>query len=93
MVIQKHISTRAWLELLLLAIIWGGVFLTAAIALEDIPPFTLVAIRASGAALVLWAVALPARSYIGFALIAAGLTVIDGRAFSTLRRWFMPMGT
>ena len=34
--------------------------------------------------------ALPARSYIGFSLIAAGLIVIDGRAFSTLRRSFMP---
>ena len=58
MVIQKHISTRAWLELLLLGSVWGGVFLAAAIALEEIPPFTLVAIRASLAALVLWAVAL-----------------------------------
>ena len=58
MVIQKHISTRAWLELLLLGFVWGGVFLAAAIALEEIPPFTLVATRASLAALVLWAVAL-----------------------------------
>ncbi len=58
MVVQKHISTRAWGELLLLGLVWGGVFLTAAIALEDIPPFTLVAIRISLAALVLWAVAL-----------------------------------
>jgi len=58
MIIQKHISARAWFELLLLGSVWGGVFLAAAIALEEIPPFTLVAIRASLAALVLWAVAL-----------------------------------
>jgi len=58
MVIQKHISARAWLELWLLGLIWGGVFLAAAIALEEIPPFTLVAIRISLAALVLWAIAL-----------------------------------
>lgn len=56
MVIQKHISARAWLELLLLGLIWGGVFLAAAIALKEIPPFTLVAIRATLAALVLWSV-------------------------------------
>lgn len=56
MIIQKQISTRAWLEIMLLSLIWGGVFLSAAIALEEIPPFTLVAIRASLAALVLWAV-------------------------------------
>ncbi len=58
MVIQKHISTRAWFELLLLGSVWGGVFLAAAIALEEIPPFTLVAIRTSLAAIVLWAVSL-----------------------------------
>ena len=58
MVIQKHISTRAWFALLLLGLIWGGVFLAAAIALKEIPPFSLVAIRISLAALLLWAVVL-----------------------------------
>lgn len=58
MVIQKHISTRAWVEMGMLGMIWGGVFLAAAIALEEIPPFTLVAIRASLAAVVLWIYAL-----------------------------------
>ena len=58
MVIQKHISTRAWSELFLLGVIWGGVFLTAAIALKEIPPFSLVAIRITLAALVLWVLAL-----------------------------------
>ena len=58
MIIQKHISTRAWAELLLLGMIWGGVFLAAAIALKEIPPFTLVAIRIALAAVVLWLFAL-----------------------------------
>lgn len=58
MIIQKQMSTRAWAEILLLALIWGAVFLTAAIALEEMPPFTLVAIRISLAAIVLWAVVL-----------------------------------
>lgn len=62
MIIQKHISTRAWAELLLLGIIWGGVFLAAAIALKEIPPFTLVAIRITLAAIILWVFALLRRS-------------------------------
>ena len=58
MIVQKQMSTRAWGEILLLAAIWGGVFLTVAIALEEIPPFTLVAIRISLATVFLWAVVL-----------------------------------
>ncbi len=58
MVTQKHISPRAWFALALLGLIWGGVFLAAAIALEEIPPFTLVAARISLAAGLLWAIAL-----------------------------------
>ena len=58
MVIQKQISTRAWGELFLLGLVWGGVFLATAIALDEIPPFTLVALRVSLAALVFWVIAL-----------------------------------
>lgn len=61
---QKQMSTRAWLELLLLASIWGGVFFAAAIALKEMPPFTLVAVRASLAALVLWVVVIARGSRI-----------------------------
>jgi len=64
MIPQKQMSGRAWLEILFLAMIWGGVFLAAAIALKEIPPFTLVAIRTLLAALVLWAVSLLRRSQI-----------------------------
>lgn len=64
MVVQKHISSRAWLEILLLGTIWGGVFLAAAIALKEIPPFTLVAIRIVLAAAVLWAYVLLRKSAI-----------------------------
>ncbi len=54
MVNQQNISTRAWLELLLLGIIWGGVFLTVAIGLEELSPLALAAFRTGIAAPILW---------------------------------------
>lgn len=51
---QKSISSRAWAELLLLGLIWGGVFLSVRIALNEIGVLSTVAHRALWAALVLW---------------------------------------
>lgn len=48
-------STRAWGELGLLALIWGGSFLSIRVALDEIPFVTSVAYRVAIAALVLWA--------------------------------------
>ncbi len=42
--------------LLGLSVIWGGSFFFIAVAVEELPPFTIVALRVSLAALVLWAV-------------------------------------
>lgn len=53
---QKSLSPRAWSELLLLGVIWGGTFLTVRIALDQIPVVTLVLHRTGWATLVLWAV-------------------------------------
>lgn len=53
---QKNISGRAWAELLLLAIIWGGSFLSVRVALDEIGFVSVVAHRVFWAALVLWAV-------------------------------------
>jgi len=47
---QKSISARAWGELLLLALIWGGVFLSVRIALNEIGVLSAVAHRALWAA-------------------------------------------
>lgn len=47
-------SARAWAELLLLGIVWGGVFLAARIALDEVGVLTAVAHRTFWAALVLW---------------------------------------
>jgi len=51
---QKSLSFRAWVELLLLALIWGASFLTFAIALREVGVFTVVAHRVFWAALLLW---------------------------------------
>lgn len=55
---QKSISARAWLDLLLLGLIWGASFLAIRIALDDIGPLTAVAHRTGWAMLALWAVVL-----------------------------------
>lgn len=51
---QASLTARAWAELLLLALIWGGVFLAVTVALREVPVFTLVAYRVAGGALILW---------------------------------------
>ncbi len=51
---QTDISPRAWAELILLGLIWGGSFLSIAIALRDVGVLTTVAHRVFWAALLLW---------------------------------------
>lgn len=58
---QKSLSGRAWAELILLAVIWGGSFLSIRIALDEVPPLTSVAHRTGWAMLALWAVVLVMR--------------------------------
>ncbi len=55
MMTQKSLSPRAWAELALLALIWGGSFLSIRVALDEIGPLTVVAHRVGWAALILWA--------------------------------------
>ena len=52
---QKTLSGRAWIELSLLSLLWGGSFLSIRIALDEIGFFTAVAHRVFWATLVLWA--------------------------------------
>ena len=51
---QTAISPRAWTELALLALIWGGSFLAIGVAVREVPVFWVVAIRVGGADLALW---------------------------------------
>ncbi len=53
---QKFISPRAWAELLLLALIWGGSFLSVRVALDELPVMTTVLHRTLWAMLALWSV-------------------------------------
>ncbi|WP_243613787.1 DMT family transporter [Shimia aestuarii] len=55
---QMSLSPRAWAELFLLGAIWGGVFLAARLALNEIGVLTAVAHRTVWAALTLWGVVL-----------------------------------
>jgi drug/metabolite transporter (DMT)-like permease len=54
MIAQRQMSLVAWALLALLAVIWGGSYLSNRIALEDVPVFTTVAFRVGGAAIALW---------------------------------------
>ena len=54
MIAQRQISFIAWALLVLLAVIWGGSYLSNRVALEEVPVFTTVAFRVGGAAVALW---------------------------------------
>ncbi len=47
-----------WASLILLSVLWGGSFFFIEVAVAEIPPLTLVALRVGLAALTLWAVVL-----------------------------------
>lgn len=53
---QTSIPDRAWAEMALLALVWGGSFLAIRTALDEIGPFTVVALRVLPAAAALWIV-------------------------------------
>ncbi len=76
---QTSLSARAWAELILLGLIWGGSFLAIRTALDEIDPLTSVLHRTGIAALVLWpfvilsGTPLPKTARIWGALLGMGL--------------------
>ncbi|MEM8631874.1 MAG: DMT family transporter [Pseudomonadota bacterium] len=58
MTTQQTLSTRAWAELMLLALVWGASFLSIRIALDEVPFVTSVAFRVGIASVALWTVVL-----------------------------------
>jgi drug/metabolite transporter (DMT)-like permease len=54
-VAQRPMTAREWGLLALLSLLWGGSFFFVAVAVEELPPLTLVTLRASLAAALLWA--------------------------------------
>jgi drug/metabolite transporter (DMT)-like permease len=59
---QTSLTPRAWAELLLLSLVWGGSFLAIRTTLDEIGVLTSVAHRVTWAALALWVVVLATRA-------------------------------
>lgn len=91
MTTQQTMTPRAWAELALLSLIWGGVFLSVRVALDEIGPLTIVAHRVGWACLVLWSVVLAAglsvpltgRVLVGF----LGMGLLNNALPFTLQAW------
>ncbi len=93
------LSPRAWTELLLLGLIWGGSFLAIRTALDEIGPLTSVLYRTGIAALVLWPVVLwrkevlPREARVWAALL--GMGVLNNVVPFSLMAWgqlYIPSG-
>ncbi|NOH96666.1 DMT family transporter [Vibrio sp. 99-70-13A1] len=56
--ISTSMSTRLWVMLVLLSMLWGGSFFFVGIAVNELPPLTIVALRVGIAAITLWCIAL-----------------------------------
>jgi drug/metabolite transporter (DMT)-like permease len=54
-VAQRAMTAREWGLLALLALLWGGSFFFIGVAVKELPPLTLAALRVGLAALILWA--------------------------------------
>ena len=52
----KSMSPYEWLLLIMLSILWGGSFFFVGVAVEVLPPLTIVILRVFGAAIALLAV-------------------------------------
>ena len=52
---QRAMTPREWGLLALLSLLWGGSFFFVAVAVKELPPLTLVALRVSLAAALIWA--------------------------------------
>ena len=59
--VHSQISGRAWLDLTLLALLWGGSFLAIRVALDEITVLSSVAHRVLWAAILLWVLVLIKR--------------------------------
>lgn len=56
--IYTSMGLREWVMLITLPILWGGSFFFVGVAVADLPPLTIVTLRAGLAALTLWCIAL-----------------------------------
>ncbi|MES9901679.1 MAG: DMT family transporter [Sedimenticola sp.] len=56
--INTSMGTREWVMLIALSAIWGGSYFFVGVAVAELPPLTLVALRVGLAAIALWSIAL-----------------------------------
>lgn len=56
--IANAMNSKVWFMLILLSILWGGSFFFVGIAVNELPPITIVTLRVGIAAATLWAIAL-----------------------------------
>ncbi len=80
-----------WVRLAALGIIWGTAFMLVEVGLEDVEPFTLVAVRLTLAALILWPLSyplcggLPKRAIVW--IFAGGVAVLSNALPFALLTW------
>ncbi|MFM2391978.1 MAG: hypothetical protein RLZZ437_3533 [Pseudomonadota bacterium] len=88
---QRTMNFTAWALLALLALIWGGSYLSNRVALEEVPVLTTVAFRVGGAALALWAYVWLRRLTVpltpGLALRFLGMGILNNVIPFTLIVW------
>ncbi|MDV7106354.1 DMT family transporter [Vibrio sp. TH_r3] len=56
--INHSMNSKVWAMLLLLSILWGGSFFFVGVAVNDLPPLTIVTLRVGIAAFTLWGIAM-----------------------------------
>ena len=52
--ISSNMSARVWIMLLALSVLWGGSYFFIGVAVSELPPLTIIAIRVTLAAVTLW---------------------------------------
>ncbi|WCE31890.1 DMT family transporter [Vibrio sp. SCSIO 43137] len=56
--INHSINSKVWAMLILLSVLWGGSFFFVGVAVNDLPPLTIVTLRVGIAAFTLWGIAM-----------------------------------
>ncbi|MDB1126006.1 DMT family transporter [Vibrio algarum] len=56
--IKHSMNSKVWAMLILLSILWGGSFFFVGVAVNDLPPLTIVTLRVGIAAFTLWGIAM-----------------------------------
>lgn len=87
--ISLTMGVREWTLLLVLSLLWGGSFFFVGVAVQDLPPLTIVALRVSLAAAGLWCVVLilglrpPRQRQVWLAFLSMG-TINNAIPFSLI---------